>query len=204
MQHHHAGIEFVVARVKRADYRHLLQARHHAGRRHLPAGCHQGYLVADLHAQTACQLHAQHGAKAARLQLLEHLLVGGSHIGHLGLQFRLDAAHQHAAHVFAMGDQRLAVDKGGGPHHLGLRLHALQQRRHILQAAAIHAHHLDVRHHAQHAVAHFLLEAVHDRQHDDQRRNAQRNADDGRGRNERDEPVAAGGAAGARIAPAQQ
>ena len=54
----------------------------------------------------------------------------------------------------------------------------------------------------QHAVAHFLLEAVHHRQHDDQRRHAERDAGHRDAGDEGDEAVAAPGAAGARVAPA--
>ena len=62
--------------------------------------------------------------------------------------------------------------------------------------------HLDVRDHRQHAVAHLLLEAVHHRQHDDQRRHAERDAEHRHAGDEGDEAVAATGAAGACVAPA--
>ena len=68
VQQRQRRVVFEVAGVEGADHRHLLEARHHAGRRDLAAGRDQRDRVAFAHAQAARQLAAQHDAELARHQ----------------------------------------------------------------------------------------------------------------------------------------
>ena len=189
-------------RFKSADYGHLLETRHHTGRSDLTTGRDQRDLVARVHAHIARQFPTQHNAKSTRHQPRQHrLLRATGHVGDLRLQRRSDAAHQRAFHVLAPRQQRLHADEGRSAYDLGVGAGLADGLRGIGQCA-FGAVNLNVRDHAEHAVAHFFLEAVHHAEHNDQRGHPQRDAQHGHTGDERDEPVAPGGPACPRVAPA--
>jgi len=121
---------------------------------------------------------------------------------HRWLERRVDAADHDAPHVLAAREQPLRGDEGRGRLHARVRTHLRQYRVGVRQRVARGGQHLHVRQHPQHAVAHLFLKAVHHRQHDDERSHPQRDAQHGDGTDESDETIAAGSAAGARVAPA--
>ena len=127
MHQHQAGVIFVVARIKSADHSHLLQAGHHAGRRHLPAWGHQRHRLANPHTQAARQLTTQHKPKLTRAQTLQRTAARLSgQISHLWLQRRVYAAHHRALHGLATGQQGLGCDERRCTHHLGVGPHGAQ------------------------------------------------------------------------------
>jgi len=203
VQHDQGRVVFVVARIKRARHRHLLEAGHHARGRDLPGRGNQRDGIAHTRPQRTGQLAPQHHAELARHQLLEHLGVGGGQVGHRAFFVGVNAAHQCALHVFATGQQGLGRHKGRCAHHVGVSLRFGQRAGRVGHGRPVGREDLDVRHHTEHAVAHLFLKAVHHAQHDDERRHPQGNAQHGHARDERDEAVAPRSAAGAGVAPAQ-
>jgi hypothetical protein len=193
-----------VARIEGAHHGELLEPRHHARGRDLPARCHQRDLVARLHKEGPGQLAAEHDAEFTRHQLVERaLLRGGGNVGDLGFELGHDAAHQRALHVFAARNERLRGNEGGGADDFGVLAGGCRDGVDVGQGLAVARKYFDVRHHAEHAVAHFLLEAVHYAEHDDQRRHPQCDAEHRHAGDEGDEAVAPCRPACARIAPAE-
>ena len=203
VQHGHGRVVFVVAGVKRARHRHLLEARHHTSRCDLAAGRNQRHLVPHANAHLACQLLAEHDVEAAGLQQLQHIGIRRCQIGHLAFARRINAAHDGALHVLTACNQALRCHKRRCAHHLRVLPCLLYGGVYIHHGLAIGRKDFDVRDHAEHAVAHFLLEAVHHTQHNDQRCHAQRNAEHGDTGNKGNKTIAPCGAACAGVAPAQ-
>ena len=106
VQQHQPGVVLVVAGIEGADHHHLLQARHHPCRRHLPAGGNEGHVVALAHTQVAGQVQAQHHPERTGLQALQHrrhARTGGKNVGHIAFQRRVHAPHQGTFDVLAPG-----------------------------------------------------------------------------------------------------
>ena len=154
-------VVFVVAGVEGTDHGELLQPRHHAGRRDLPARRDDGDLVALVHTELARQLHAEHDAPLPRLQLGERGLALRGEVGDGGLLYRRDAAHQRAAHLVAARHQRLRSNEGRRADHLGVLARLGRRGVPVGQRIALRIEQLHVRDDAEHAPAHLLLEAVH-------------------------------------------
>ena len=206
VQQRQAAVVLEVAGIEGADHRHLLEARHDAGRRDLPAGRDQRDGVAGAHAQAARQLRRRARCRTSPAPAAPACPAPWSAARSVTCGSRAGSMPRTMAPRMSSprASRDCAATKGAAPTTSGFARASRSVRCTSGSTPPPGPVDLDVRDDAQHAVAHFLLEAVHHRQHDDQRSHAQRDAEHRDAGDEGDEAVAAGGAPGPGVAPAQR